>query len=254
MRGRRVRPRRLPRGPSPRAPAALSAVLTLGGARPRLSGRAREPRAEGGRTEGRPGRLGAFRPFQDLGVCPRLEQRGRYPDPFRRRWERRRVRGNRKSLPPLAAGAGAGARPSQAPPSGREEGVQTKAPGRPRTPGKEDEAPRLIACCINAVGPRPSRCVPADLDSDFLPVPPGRVRQLPGATPGVGRCPISPHTCEVMRLKHLAQRSSEPSGQVGPLLAHLPDPPRCPAAGPSLAQGPRLSQAPLRDQQAPVRC
>ena len=117
------------------------------------------------------------------------------------------MRGNRKSLPPLAVRARVRARPSQAPPSGREKGVQTKAPGRPCTPGEEGEAPRFIRL-LNGRG------------GGGIPIYPCRPKlKTPAVSPlggclnflerplGGGRYPTSPHTCEVVRVEHLAQRS-----------------------------------------------
>lgn len=155
----------------------------------------------------------------------------------------------RKSLPPLAVRASA--RPSEAPPSGRGKGAQTKAPEWPCAPEK-DEVPDSSARCVAAVGGGASPPIltdPCRPRFKPLPCPSWAVPQLPGATPGEGRSRISPHLCEVVFLNTgptvqyaaivvpSVMPSSYHSGEVSPLAPIALTSLHAPQPGPLLEQG-----------------
>lgn len=140
-----------PHPPPPRsaAPLALSVVLILCGVLALGPGRRRPGQAGGGqrlrggstcRFTGRRQTLPGSRSLSPAGA-PRALTLTHLGGGFKE---------TRKSLPTLAVRARA--RPSEAPPSGREKGTQTKAPGWPCIPEK-DEVPGFICLfCGDGVG------------------------------------------------------------------------------------------------------
>lgn len=179
------------------APSALSVVL-ISGRVPALGPGRRRPRQVGasGSAEGGLADSWALKPFRTSKSLP---------TPSTASATVTHVGGGfketRKSLPPLAVRARA--RPSEAPPSGRGKGAQTKAAEWPCTPEAKDEVPDSSACCVAAVGGGASPPIltdPCRPRLKPLPCPSWAVPQLPGATPGEGRSRISPHLCEVVFL------------------------------------------------------